>query len=335
MSLADTAPEARSATGTFAPEKESPAASRCPFHERSTNPSANESFGAWLQSGLQCTAGKREFRLGRYHVARFRTGEQFAQALGAFRNEVAAYQKTGFLAIFEGAEACRTAEQELRLLGAAMFDAGLTHDYDALIGGETLSHVINVVCPVTGRPASYSFFSVAFSRNASDPADPLYDPSLSAPFTAINTTSDSFAFARFVHDHAVRAWGRAPYEMVDDRAAVELLFRRCVVAWQNMSITTIQNYGRTAVDPARAVRLSDDQTHWYAAHNDPVFAELEKCPHLHEMPISYATRLTTKWSATLFHGRPYEPGRDGQAGGVRVSENTHAVERLAHELLEL
>jgi hypothetical protein len=229
---------------------------------------------------------------------------------------------------------CRSAEEELRLLGAAMFDAGLTDDYDALIAGETLSHTIDVVCPVTARDTSYAFFSVAFCRNSGDPRDPLYDPSLSAPFTAVKTTSDAFAFARFVHDGAVRAWGVPPYEMTHDRDAVELLFRRCVVAWQNMSITTIQNYSRIAADPSRGVHLSDDRTRWYAAHNDPVFAELAKCPHAHEMPIAYATRLTARWSAALFDGLPYAPGRDGQSGGVPVSGNTDAVERLTGELFQ-
>jgi hypothetical protein len=118
----------------------------------------------------------------------------------------------------------------------------------------------------------------------------------------------------------MRVWGRAPHEMVHDRDAVELLFRRCVVAWQNMSITTISNYSRVTADPARGVHLSDDQKSWYAAHNDPVFAELTKCPYVHEMPVTYASRLCEKWSAVLFDGREYVPSRDGQSGGVPVVE---------------
>jgi hypothetical protein len=196
----------------------------------------------------------------------------------------------------------------------------------ALIGGKTLSNSIEVLCPVTGQKAAYEFFSVAFCRHAANPADPLYDPSLSAPFTAVNTTSDAFAFARLVHDQAIKAWGRAPWQMVQDRDAVELLFRKSVIAWQNMSATTITNYSRVTRDPARGVHLTDDRKHWIAAHNDPVFAELEKCPHVHEMPIIYAQRLTAKWSANLFDGQPYVPGRDGQSGGVPLLEGTFDVE---------
>jgi hypothetical protein len=99
-----------------------------------------------------------------------------------------------------------------------------------------------------------------------------------------------------------------------------LLFRRCVTAWQNMSITTISNYSRVTVDPARGVHLTEDRKGWVAAHNDPVFAELQKCPHIHEMPVTYAARLCAKWSAVLFEGKEYVPGRDGQSGGVALLE---------------
>lgn len=337
MSLADIAPEARS-VGPFVrhvtPDKTS--ASRCPFHDQQAR-----TFDAWLEGGLQCAAGKREFRLGRYLVSRFRNGGEFAAALREFRRAVAAQRKTGFLAIFDYDAPCVTAEDELNLLGKAMREAGLTDDQGALIAGRTLAHPVDLICPVTGKETTYEFFSVAFCRNAADPRDPLYDPSLGAPFTAVNTTSDAFAFARLVHDHAVRSWDRPPHEMVHDRAAIEELFRKCIVAWQNMSITTIQNYSRVAADPARGVHLTEDRRRWVAAHNDPVFAELEKCPHLHEMPVVYAARLCAKWSAVMFDGTEYVPGRDGQSGGTPVSDfddldlttfhGTEAAIRVARE----
>jgi hypothetical protein len=298
---------------------------RCPFDGLSPG-----TFDAWWSGGLQCSAGKREFKLGRYFVAGFRGGADYSAAMEQFRREVAAYRKTGFLAVFAGHEVIsRNAEDELRLLGNAMREAGVTADPDALIAGETLATPIEVICPVTGKETTYEFFSVAFCRHAADPNDPLYDPALSAPFTAINTTSDAFAFAMLVRDQSVRAWGKAPHE-IDDRAAIDLLFRKCVTVWQNMSINTIQNYSRIAVDPQRGVHLSEDRRHWIAPHNDPVFAELKKCPHLHEMPVSYATRLCAKWSANLFEGKDYVPGRDGQSGGVPAFE----VEGVPDELYQ-
>ncbi len=183
-------------------------AGRCPFHGAKP-----DIFEDWLHHGLRCSAGRREFKLGRYAVARFRNGAEYAAAFAAFRREVAEESKTGFLAIFVHDEfRLRTASEELEALGTAMREAGQTDDVQALIGGRTLGHAIDVTCPVTGQVTAYEFFSVAFCRHASDPGDPLYDPSLSAPFTAVNTTSDAFAFARLVHDQAIKAWGRAPWK---------------------------------------------------------------------------------------------------------------------------
>lgn len=327
MSLADFA-SAKALLRPAAPPAEAKNGG-CPFHHKQP-----DTFTAWLEQGLQCMAGKREFRLGRYHVARFASGAEYAAALADFRREVAAHRATGFLAILTSDEHCPTVEHELNLLGAAMYDAGLTDDFEVLIAGKALAHSIEVPCPVTGLDTFYDFFSVAFCRNAADPRDPLYDPSLSAPFTAVNTTSDAFAFARLVDDQARRAWGRPVHEMTHDRDAVERLFQRCVTAWQNMSITTIGNYSRVAEDPSRGVHLSDDKTRWFAAHNDPVFAELKKCPYQHEMPVTYAVRLTAKWSANLFDGQPYVPSRDGQSGGVAVSDEVFEVEGLSSELFQ-
>ncbi len=335
MSLADI-PRGAVLAGAFlrpAEAQHRPEAGKCPFPHHKV-----DAFQTWLENGLQCAAGKREFRLGRYHVARFRTGADYAREMAQFRGDVAEHRRTGFLAIFTHEAHCESVEEELQLLGAAMREAGMTDDETALIAGRTLATPLEVACPVTGMETIYEFFSVAFCRNAANPHDPLYDPSLSAPFTAVNTTSDAFAFARLVNDQAMRLWGRPVHEMTHDRDAVELLFRRCVTAWQNMSITTITNYSRVAVDPARAVHLSEDRTRWSAPHNDPVFAELKKCPFQHEMPVTYAARLTAKWSANLFDGKPYEPSRDGQSGGTPMAEggfeDGFEVEGLSGELFQ-
>ena len=214
MSLADAALSARSAELFVRPEPgEAADQQRCPFPHQGTDVLPHE----WLQSGLQCAAGKREFRLNRYFVARFGTGREFAEALAEFREQAAEHLKTGFLAVYAHDQRPRTVAEELKLLGAAVRDAGLTDDADALIAGNTLSHSVDVRCPVTGKNTAYEFFSVAFCKNSGNPKDPLYDPSLSAPFTAINTTSDAFAFARLVHDQSMRAFGR-PVRMINDAA---------------------------------------------------------------------------------------------------------------------
>lgn len=289
----------------------------CPFHAIAPSPTE---FGDWLEHGLLCTAGRREMKAGRYHVATVRNGGDYAAELTLFRREVAEMRKTGLLAIceFDGAPA-RFAEDELWRLGTLMREAGLTPSVAALISGETVEVKIDVACPVTGEDTVYSFFPVAFCQNAANPSDPLYDPSLSAPFTAINMTSDAFAFAVMVREQVVRLFDRPPAEVMS-RAALEPVFRKCVTMWQNLSQSTILAYNRVAADPQRAVHLTEDRRFWIAPHNDPVFAELDKQQHAHEMPAIYARRLADKWLASLFEGEAWVPARDGQAGGMKASE---------------
>lgn len=285
-------------------------------------------FDHWLDTGLLCNAGKREFKLGRYFLTRFRSGTEFLEGLSLFRREVAAYRKVGFLSLYVYDESrCNCIEDELWRLGKIMCEAGLAESDAAVINGQTVSTPIDVTCPVTGAPSTYEFFSVAFCRHANDPRDPLYDPSLSAPFTAVNTTSDAFAFAMLVRDQSMRMWGCRPHEIAE-LTNVEFLLRKCTIAWQNMSINTIRSYGGVASDPRRRVNVSEDRMRWIAPHNDPVFAELSKCPFSHEMPVVYAARLCEKWLSAIVEGADVTPSRDGQAGGVPIYSEDDPPGRL-------
>ncbi|MBB5754299.1 hypothetical protein [Prosthecomicrobium pneumaticum] len=265
---------------------------------------------------MLCSAGKREFQRGRYLCAETRNGYQFLDAFERFRTEVEDHKKVGFLAVVPApGRRFVNAAAELRFLGEIMVDAGFAESAGALIAGQTIAAPIEMRCPVTGLATVYEFFPVAFTTHGANVSDPLYDPALSAPFLAINTTSDAFAFGMLVKDLSQRQFGCQPFE-IGDRAEVERLFDRCVSAWHNMSVNTITAYGRLSAVPSRAVRLSDDRMSWFAPHNDPVFAELVKEQHGHEMPVVYAARLCEKWLATLFEGARYLPSRDGQSGGV-------------------
>lgn len=296
----------------------------CPFH------GPESAFENWLDTGLLCSAGKREFKLDRYHVAYVGSGEDYARELEFFRREVIAFQKTGFLAILStDTSDCRMAEDELWLLGRIMRDAGLAPSVAALIGGETIAIPFQVPCPVTGEETIYEFFPVAFCRNSANRDDPLYDPSLSAPFTAINATSDAFAFAMLARELSIKNLGQIPSE-VTEREKLEPVMTRATEIWQNMSVNTIQSYNRAAGCPHRAVQLSEDRRFWLAPHNDPVFAELKKQEHAHEMPRIYASRLSEKWLGTLFDSVPLLPSRDGQSGGrlVPLEEATHELHQF-------
>ncbi len=290
----------------------------CPFHQqRGIVPT--EAFDRWLDTDLRCSAGKREFQLGRYTVAHVRNGYQFLEALETFREGVDAHSKTGYMAIVPSEPGDFTdSVGELRRLGEIMVEAGFADSAGALINSQTIAIPFEIKCPVTGQMTIYEFFPVAFCRHAAVVADPLYDPSLSTPFLAINTTSDAFAFGMLVKDLCQRHFHCEPYE-VKDRADFERLLHKCANAWQNMSANTIQGYNKIAANPERAVHLSPDRQGWIAPHNDPVFAEMTKEPHSHEMPVIYAQRLCEKWTAALFDGATYTPGRDGQSGGWSVS----------------
>ncbi|WEK48542.1 MAG: hypothetical protein P0Y66_11935 [Candidatus Kaistia colombiensis] len=268
-----------------------------------------------MQTDLRCSAGKREFQLGRYTVAHIRNGYQFSEALKAFRQDVEDYRKTGFLAIVPSSERFDDSVAELRTLGQIMVDAGLADSAGALINSQTVAIPFDVTCPVTGIPTVYEFFPVAFCPHARSVVDPLYDPALSAPFLAINTTSDAFAFGMLVRDLSLRHFHCAPHE-VRDRHELERLLQKCATVWQKMSANTIQSYNKISEIPERAVHLSADQQTWTAPHNDPVFAEMVKEPHDHEMPAVYANRLCARWIAALFDGQTLKAARDGQSGGI-------------------
>lgn len=285
----------------------------CPFHGN-----ADFDFQNWLQKDLLCSAGKREFRHGRYQLARVLDGQDLSAAIDQFRDNVRDHSKTGLLSIVDtrGRRFANSFE-ELTVLGNVMFEAGLCSSADAVVDGETVVVDIETVCPVTGLPTVYSFFPVAFCQSAANTEDELYDPSLSAPFTGINMTSDSFAFALLVRDQSIRLYGAPPSEMCVD--ANRKLFQHSVTTWQNMSANTISSYNKRSACPERAVHLSDDRRSWFAAHNDPVFAERRKEVHSHEMPVVYARRLCDIWLEGMAERHMPAVGREGQSGGVLVA----------------
>jgi hypothetical protein len=274
----------------------------------------------WARRELQCRAGRREVQLDRYVITEVRDGVQFRRALDAFLEQARAHHKTGFLALIEGAASrAATVREELEHLAGVVHAAGLVPTPRAALAGCEIRLPLRTPCPVTGLESTYSFFPVSFCRNANRVEDSLYDVSLSCPWTAINTTSDAFAFAMLVRDRAREQFGREPFELADPQHG-RALFERAVLVWQKMAIGTIAAFGRRSVVARRAVALSADRHHWIAAHQDPVFAELVKERFEHEMPVLYARALVSKWFATLYAGESFDVEREGQAGGRRIDD---------------
>lgn len=294
-----------------------PLGDACPF-DHGRGAVSDVDFQHWRDNDMRCSAGKREFQLGRYQVEMIRNGYQFGEAFERFREAVESHEKTGFLAIVPSLPGdFADSAAELRRLGDIMVEAGYADSAGALIRGETIAIPIELRCPVTGIPTVYEFFPVAFCRHAATLADPLYDPALSAPFMAINTTSDSFAFGMLVRDMANRLFHCEPFE-IPVRADLEKLLNKAATAWQNMSVNTITSYAKITSVAERAVALSDDRRSWTAPHNDPVFAEMEKLTHSHEMPVIYAHRIAARWIAALYEDAALQPARDGQSGGIHL-----------------
>ena len=282
----------------------------------------------WSRRELQCRAGRREFQLGRYTIVEICSGEEFRRALNAFLEQARDHQKTGLLALVAGAASeAPTVRQEIEHLANVVHAAGLVPTPAAALAGYEICLPLRTRCPVTDLQATYCFFPVCFCRNASRVEDPLYDVSLSCPWTAINTTSDAFAFAILVRDRAREHFGCEPYEISDPERCREL-FERAAVVWQRMSIGTIEAYGRRSAVAQRAVGLSGDQRHWIASHRDPGFAELSKERFSHEMPVLYARALVRKWFAALHGSELFEVEREGQAGGRRMNDEDVALNEV-------
>ena len=276
-------------------------------------------LATWMRTELGCIAGRREYAKGRYAVADL--GEEaMAMAWARFAEDVRSYRKVALLCLIP-----RTASnmsmstpsiEVLRELSgfAAQLSASPA---DALLDSGVLEMPILLDCPVTGAPTTYSFFGVAFCPQAANAADRLFDLPLSAPLPCINITSDAFAFAMFVRDTALGRHGMPPHMMAgkDER---DLLFADCVARWQAFSIHTLRGFAARTEGTRCAIRISADGLSWQAAHNDPVFAETSKEPHVHEMPCVYAGALVQHWAEVLDRQRAHFHARSGQSGGRRL-----------------
>jgi len=272
----------------------------------------------WARRELQCRAGRREVQLDRYVIAEVNGGEDFRHALDAFLEQARAHHKTGFLALAQGvASEATTVREELEHLAKLVHAAGLVSSPSSALDGGEIRLALRTECPVTGVESTYSFFPVCFCRNADRTEDALYDVSLSCPWTAINTTSDAFAFAMLIRDRAHEQFGCEAFEIADPQQC-RVLFEHAVTVWQKMSIGTIEAFSRRSAVAQRALALSADRRHWIAAHQDPAFAELIKERFAHEMPVLYARALVSKWFSTLYAGEHFQVEREGQAGGRRI-----------------
>ena len=283
-------------------------------------PPGSRRLATWMRTELGCIAGRREYAKGRYTIADL-AEEGIAMAWARFAEEVRSFRKVALLCLIPRTAANMNMStpsidvlQELSGF-AAELSALPAH---ALLDSGVLELPVLVDCPVTGAPTTYSFFGVAFCPQAANVADHLFDLPLSAPLACINITSDAFAFAMFVRDTALSRHGKAPH-MMAAKAERDLLFADCVERWQAFSIHTLQGFAARTEGTRCAIRISADGLSWQAAHNDPVFAETSKEPHVHDMPRVYAATLVQHWAEVLDRQRAHFHARSGQSGGTRLA----------------
>ena len=191
---------------------------------------------------------------------------------------------------------------------------------EKLAKGAALTNAIRLRCPVTNQVAVFDDFEcIAFCPQSDDRDDPLYDPLLYAPFTAVNMSSDVYAFSRFVADSALApaGLGKSVYEE-KDVAKIAAFFDQCVERWHRVAMSIIERF-EAATDTALCpVHVTAERTHWIAGHKDPAFAEDRKEAHSHELPVIYGKRLVQRWLDFFQDERPFDVGglaRDGVRTG--------------------
>lgn len=274
-----------------------------------------ERVNRWLRNRLPCIAGRREFNKNRYMVSVGRSG-RIPAIVAEFERRLVAGEATACFVAFDPPR-CQsrwTAAVTFRWLAELMSDVSPV-DAASLASGAPLSLSFTLACPVTGKVTTFDDFEcIAFCPQSSDLADPLYDPLMYAPYPAVNISSDVYAFSLFVRDACLRKFGLEPKQVSDRRALFALIYD-CAERWHIVAAQTIENFSGTVEDKKRCpVHVTPDKMHWIACHQDPAFAETRKAPHVHELPLLYATRICDAWVEHFTHRASYSTAGISRAG---------------------
>lgn len=247
-----------------------------------------------------CVAGKREFMKGRYIISVIEEGNNtvIKNTYETFVNSLNNYEKIGCLFVFNNSMFYRNSGKnnlETVTYLAKKMSVLTNVSVHQLINGGSLNKKIVLKCPVTGLELTYhDFDAIAFCPQAEDKTDPLYDPLMAAPYPCVNFNSDIFGFSILVRDQCLEDYGCEVYEISDSNELLRF-FNRCSMNWHRMAIKTIRNYIRITDTKLCPTYLSKDDKFWFANHQDPAFAESQKQPYSHEMPVIYAKKIISRW----------------------------------------
>jgi hypothetical protein len=160
-------------------------------------------------------------------------------------------------------------------------------------------------CPVTEVEVEYSDFDqVAFYPQAMDETDPLYDPSMDAPWICMNITSDVYGFSMLTADVHRRRSGTGPVGPVGELSQEQRaeLYATATKMFQRLAEGTIEKYARaTNPEVLCPIHLAEGRRYYVAPHDESAFIETVKRPFRAEMPVVYVQRIIDQWEEFFSH----------------------------------
>ncbi|MDH6577386.1 hypothetical protein P3T29_003042 [Kitasatospora sp. MAP5-34] len=257
---------------------------------------------AWLHRDVGCLIGRVEYAKDRFAIGAVNSRAELIELRALFGEALATGEVLSCLVLLEPGNAALPGlpiSELVRYLDDKYFagteEAGARRVEMAEAVTYNLSYHLR--CPVTGAETAFGDFDqVAFYPQAVDKGDPLYDPSMYAPFVCVNITSDAYGFAMIAEDRRARgARSDRPFHSLD-KAERHEIYDAALREFQKLAERTIENYGR-ATDPAvlTPICLTDGATHYIAQHDESAFVETMKRPFRSEMPCLYVPRIIAQW----------------------------------------
>ena len=284
----------------------------------------------WFSSCLGCVAGRREFNQNRYMISIVRSQ---ADALSGFKKfteclEVKSIVACLFICPPEN-EKSFTVSQEIRRL-AALFSPLTDFSAEELATGSALNKKISLTCPVTNTAVLFEDFdAVAFCPQSDNINDELYDPLMSTPISAVNFSSDIYAFSIFTRDISLQKFNREVYAL----ASVERqqLYASVMNSWQKVAEKSIKNFIDMTDTDKCPVYLAGENKYWYANHQDPAFAESVKELYRHDMPVIYVPKIFCEWEQFFTMGRTPNFSETAASGSQEVESFNFEKQDQQHD----
>jgi hypothetical protein len=263
----------------------------------------------WLLRGVGCVVGRAHYGRGRFAVSAVSTKAEFREIRARFGRALAEQGMLSCLVLVEPENnelPKMTIAELVKYLDYTYFgdDSESSRRIVDSVRGTTYSLAYDLRCPVTGVTTTYpDFDQVAFYPQATDRNDPLYDPSMHAPFVCFNITSDIYGFSLTAADIRARAAAPKPGFTAMQKPEREEIYEKALRRFQMLAEKTIQNYGH-ATDPnvIEPIHVTPDGNYYIAQHDESAFIETVKSPFRNEMPARYARRIIEQWERYFQQG---------------------------------